>query len=119
MNFLCDVHISYKLVKAISDLEYKAIHVNDILDKWFTKDADISIFADTNDCIFITKDADFRNSYYLKNTPKKLLKINFGNLPNTKLMELVLANIPFIEEIHQKHSQFMIELDNNSISYFV
>ena len=47
MNFLCDVHISYKLVKAISDLEYKAIHVNDILDKWFTKDADISILGDT------------------------------------------------------------------------
>jgi predicted nuclease of predicted toxin-antitoxin system len=119
MKFLCDVHISYKLSKAISDLEYETIHVNNILDKWFTKDADISKFADNYDCILITKDADFRNSFYLNNTPKKLLKINFGNLPNTKLMELVVANMPFIEEINQKYDQFMIELDNNSISYFV
>ena len=41
MKFLCDVHISYKLSKAISDLEHETIHVNNILDKWFTKDADI------------------------------------------------------------------------------
>ena len=34
-------------------------------------------------------------------------------------MELVVANMPFIEEINQKYDQFMIELDNNSISYFV
>jgi hypothetical protein len=39
MQFLCDVHISYKLVNAIESLGFKCIHVNAILDKWYTKDA--------------------------------------------------------------------------------
>ena len=43
-------------------MEYEAIHVNDILDKWNTKDAAISEYADSHDCIIITKDADFRDS---------------------------------------------------------
>ena len=119
MKFLCDVHISFKLVKALSDLGHEAIHVNAILDKWFTKDAEISKFADANDCILITKDADFRNAFYLNNTPKKLLKINFGNLPNTKMTELVLANMTFIEEINEKHNQFIIEIDHTNTVYFV
>ena len=35
-----------------------AIHVNEILDKWFTKDSDISKYAYLNDLIVITKDSD-------------------------------------------------------------
>ena len=41
MKFLCDVHISYKLVKYLQQSDNMAIHVNEILDKWFTKDSDI------------------------------------------------------------------------------
>jgi hypothetical protein len=42
MKFLCDVHISYKLMIALNKLGFDCIHVNNILDKWFTKDAAIA-----------------------------------------------------------------------------
>ena len=75
MKFLCDVHISYKLSKKIESLGFESIHVNFILDKWFTSDTEIAKFADSNDYILISKDADFKNSYLINKLPKKLIKI--------------------------------------------
>ncbi|MBN1187175.1 MAG: DUF5615 family PIN-like protein [Bacteroidales bacterium] len=63
MKFLCDVHISYKVVAFIKSLGFEAIHVNEILDKSETKDSDIIAYADKNDFIIITKDADFRDTF--------------------------------------------------------
>ncbi|WP_395045252.1 DUF5615 family PIN-like protein [Flavobacterium sp.] len=74
MKFLCDVHISFKLVNAIKNLGFDCIHVNSILDKWFSKDSEITKFADENDYIMITKDADFRDSFFIKQSPKKTNK---------------------------------------------
>ena len=76
MQFLCDVHISYKLVNALVNLGFKCIHVNTILEKWYTKDNDISTFADENDFVLITKDVDFRNSFFVNKTPKKLIDLS-------------------------------------------
>ena len=83
MKFLLDVHIAYKLIKVLNELGHEVIHVNNILNKWFTKDADICKYADDNNCIVVTKDTDFRKSYFLKNTLKKLIKVNLGNISNT------------------------------------
>ena len=46
MKFLCDVHISMKLSKAIEKSGYSCIHVNSILEKWHTKDEEIMKYAD-------------------------------------------------------------------------
>lgn len=73
MKFLCDVHISYKLVNHLRLLGFEVIHVNEILDKWITSDSKICNFADQNDLVVITKDSDFRNSFYIKKSPKKLI----------------------------------------------
>lgn len=66
MRFLCDVHISLKLVKFLNSKKYECVHINSILDKWFTKDSAIATYVDENDFILITKDADFRDSFFLK-----------------------------------------------------
>ncbi|ELR69466.1 hypothetical protein C900_04998 [Fulvivirga imtechensis AK7] len=71
MNFLCDVHIPKKLSKRLNELGFLSQHVNDILDKWYTKDSRISEYADANDLILITKDQDFRNSFLLNHKPRK------------------------------------------------
>ena len=77
MKFLCDVHISYKVVKFLAKSGFETIHVNQILDGWNTKDKDISEYVDSNDLILLTKDYDFRDSFFIKGTPKKLIKINW------------------------------------------
>ena len=80
MKFLCDVHIPYKVTKHLQSLGFESVHINEILDKWWTTDEMICNYADLNDFIVITKDSDFRNSFYIKRTPKKLLKINKKSL---------------------------------------
>jgi predicted nuclease of predicted toxin-antitoxin system len=117
MKFLCDVHISFKLVNALNQLGYECVHVNNILDKWFTKDEAITKFADKNDYIIITKDADFRNSFFINRTPKKLLKVNLGNITNHDLIKIVTECMPKIENVSQNHKNFIIEIDLKSSNY--
>jgi predicted nuclease of predicted toxin-antitoxin system len=87
------------------------------LDKWFTKDAVIAQFSDENNYVLITKDADFRNSFLVKNTPKKLIKINLGNISNTELISIFEKNLHKMAELADVNERFMFEIDNDSISF--
>ena len=78
---LCDVHISFKVVRFFERRGHHAVHVNDILDGYHTKDSDISNYADENGFTVMTKDADFQNSHFVKIQPSRLLKISLGNIP--------------------------------------
>jgi predicted nuclease of predicted toxin-antitoxin system len=116
MKFLCDVHISYKIVKYLNSAGHETIHVNHILDKWKTKDKDICKFADQHGLILITKDSDFRDSFFISNTPTKLVKINLGNISNQELIKLISENIEFIGKLNSKTS-FMVEIDKKTVTY--
>ena len=116
MRFLCDVHVSFKLVKFLISKNYECIHVNSILDKWFTKDEAIAKYSDQNDQILITKDADFRDSYYLNNTPKKLIKINLGNISNSDLILIIENNLSKIEKLNVTET-FILEIDKDSLIF--
>ncbi len=116
MKFLCDVHISFKIPKLLVSLGFEAIHVNDILDKWYTTDKDICSYADLNDMIVITKDSDFRDSFFIKQTPKKLVKINLGNISNQELIQILSENIVAIQKLNSK-AFFLIEIDKEINTY--
>lgn len=116
MKFLCDVHISYKISNHLKLLGFVSVHVNEILNKWFTSDTDISNYADENDFIVISKDSDFRDSYYIKQSPKKLIKINLGNISTTKLIQTFTDNITLIEKLKNVEF-FIIEIHQNRIDY--
>lgn len=115
MKFLCDVHLSIKLTKHINNKGFECIHINSILDKWFTTDSTIAKFSDLNDFILITKDFDFKNSFLIQKTPKKLIKINLGNISNTQLVETFDQFINEIEKIDNTYNQYMIEIDSHFI----
>lgn len=116
MKFLCDVHIPYKLKNHLKLLGFEVFHVNEILDKWVTSDSKICFFADQNDLIVITKDADFRNSYYITKSPKKLIKINLGNVSNNELVEIFSTNLKHFKSLN-KNKMFIVEMDKHSIHY--
>ncbi|MCF8360246.1 MAG: DUF5615 family PIN-like protein [Prolixibacteraceae bacterium] len=118
MKFLCDVHISYKIVKQLKYLGFETVHVNEILDKSATKDSEISNFADVNNYVVVTKDSDFRDSFLVKQTPQKLIKINLGNISNRKLQNIFSENIFSISKLDNKNC-FMVEIDTESINYIV
>lgn len=109
MKVLCDVHISFRLVKYLQSQEIDAVHVNAILDKWNTKDSDICRYADEHNYIVVTKDVDFRNSYFLQDTPGKVIRVCLGNISNRELIKLFEANLENFQKIYQK-DRFYIEI---------
>lgn len=116
MKFLCDVHISYKLSAHLISLGFESHHVNEILNKSETKDAEICKYADRNDLIVITKDADFRDFFFIKSTPKKLIKVNLGNVSNNRLIEIFTPLTDTIRELNRKPN-FLLEIDSENVSW--
>lgn len=119
MEFLCDVHIPIRIAKFIEEMGYKCEHVNRILKKWNTPDVEIIKYVDKNELILITKDQDFRNSFLLNSTPKKLLKIGLGNISNDKLLNRIKELIPMILEVNKRNKCFMIEVALESSSIII
>lgn len=89
MKALCDVHISYKVVRFLNDRGVLAQHVNNLPDKWYTKDNAVCEYADANDLVVITKDDDFRNTHFIQGTPKRLVRITLGNISNAELLKIL------------------------------
>lgn len=116
MRFICDVHISYKIVRHLNSLGYETIHVNEILDKWFTKDKEISSYTDSNDLILITKDSDFKNSFVINQTPRKLIKINLGIISNQELIKTLTDNLEFILKLNVT-KRFLVEISSNYVAF--
>lgn len=102
---------SIKLAKHLNNQGFECIHINTILDKWFTSDSNIAKYSDTNNLTLITKDFDFKNSFLVNKTPKKLIKINLGNVSNIQLTEIFDRFISEIKTIDNNHNQYMIEMD--------
>lgn len=86
---LCDVHIALKVVRFFQAKGCKTLQVNEILDGYHTADRKIADFADENAYTLVTKDADFRNSHFIKGSPEKLLKIDLGNISTPMLISIL------------------------------
>ncbi|GGM81072.1 hypothetical protein GCM10010967_11090 [Dyadobacter beijingensis] len=116
MNFLCGVHIPIKLAKFLPSKGHSAKHVNQLPAKWHTNDSEICLITNQNECIVITKDEDFRASFLLKRTPRKLIHISLGNISNNALIELFSRHLELIGEVNQ-HECFFLELGKMTILY--
>jgi predicted nuclease of predicted toxin-antitoxin system len=104
MKFICDVHIPIRLSKFLANQEAESIHVNQILAGSSTPDSAVNQYADTHDYIVITKDADFRNTHFLHNTLRKLIRVCLGNIPNDKLIQLFEIRLPLIRQLDTEGS---------------
>lgn len=114
MRLLCDVHISYRIVNFLKQHADQVLHVNNILDKWYTTDQAICEYADSHDFIVVSKDKDFKHSHLIRLSPKKLLLVSLGNLSNDQTINALARTISFIEEENRK-SSFFIELNSEFV----
>lgn len=97
MDFLIDVHLPISLSKFLDQQEgCTSIHVNQILQKWFTSDAEICKYADKNSLVVITKDSDFKNTRFINKTPKRIVRVILGNISNSELIGLFKKYLQFI-----------------------
>ncbi len=112
MDFICEAHISYKLRNFLIQIEHKATHINEVLNGSATSEIYICAYSDKNNLILITKDSDFIDLYHVRESPKKLVKINLGNLSTTELIQLFSDALPFIERVNLKE-WFLFEIDRD------
>ena len=116
MNFLIDVHLPISLSKFLNSQQgCDSIHVNQILQKWHTSDADICKYADENLMVVVTKDTDFKNSHFINKTPKRVIRIALGNISNNDLMALIIKYLPFITPLVAKDI-FFVEINRDQIT---
>ncbi len=106
---LCDVHIAFKVQRLFQGHGYEAVHVNSILEGSRTKDGDISDYANSHGFTVLTKDLDFKNSHFLRNKPEKLTRIALGNLPTSRLIEILEKNMGTLAS-HFKGGKCFVEI---------
>ena len=115
MKVLCDVHIPIKLVYFLRNNKVEAEHVINILSGFYTSDRDIANYADENNFIVITKDVDFRNGFFIKKSPQKLIRVCLGNIPTADLITIFQNQLRNLNKIYLTTPQFYIEINSNSI----
>ncbi|HAK80513.1 MAG TPA: hypothetical protein DCM71_27340 [Runella sp.] len=113
MRFLVDAQLPTLLATWIREKGYEVVHTDDLPNKDETEDQEIRVYADINNCIVISKDADFYNSYILRNSPKKLLLISTGNIKNRQLLDLFRKNFSELVKLFSFYS--LIEMNNTEI----
>jgi predicted nuclease of predicted toxin-antitoxin system len=86
------------------------MHVNELPERWNTPDRVVCQLADEQDAVVVSKDTDFRNSFLLQRTPKKLLHICLGNTSNQRLIEQLTDCLLLLQHIGQRES-FYLELN--------
>ena len=112
---VCLLHsiMLYWLRGKLRGTEHDAIHTDDLPLKAGTPDSAINDISKSLERIVITKDTDFLDSYYINNSPSRLLLIITGNIVNKELYRLFTKNIAAIIAAFNDHS--LVELDNNDL----
>ncbi len=98
MNFLVDAHLPRRLVTLLRQAGYDAIHTLDLPLGNRATDIIINEVSINEQRVVVTKDSDFVDSLVLRGRPWKLLLVSTGNIRNSQLIPLFLANIDKIAE---------------------
>jgi predicted nuclease of predicted toxin-antitoxin system len=97
MKFLVDAQLPRRLVFCLRGAGHDPLHTLDLPHGNRTPDAEILALAARDGRIVVTKNADFVDSFLLSHAPPKLLLISTGNIRNSELEAL------FVAELYQVH----------------
>lgn len=115
MKFLVDAQLPRLLTKQLQQAGAEAIHTLDLPQGNRTPDKVINELSVTEQYILVTKDSDFVDSFHLHKKPWKLLLVSTGNIKNSDLEALFLANI---EKIVKGFDTFdFIEINRNNVIF--
>src|ERR1700730_5379890 len=94
MKCLIDAQLPRRMAGWLGSAGFDAVHTLDLPDGNRTTDAQVIEFADQEQRVVVTKDADFVNAHVLQGRPAKLLLVSTGNISNRELERLVVPLIP-------------------------
>jgi predicted nuclease of predicted toxin-antitoxin system len=108
MKFLIDAQLPPSLKLLFISKGYDCIHTLDLMMQNDTSDRMINYISVTEQRIVITKDADFLDSFIVKQEPYKLILVKLGNTSKNELLQF-FAN-KFDEIIEKIKTEQMILL---------
>jgi predicted nuclease of predicted toxin-antitoxin system len=114
MTFFIDAHLTPRLVKFLNDLGHGAMHAKSLAEANATPDSTITILAELNGFVVVTKDYDFRESQITRGVPSKLLLVVVGNLSRRETLTLFQLHIAEIIELFETCS--CVELGHSGVN---
>ncbi len=114
MKFIVDAQLPKSLSKFLIKRGFDSVHTLDLPRKNKTKDAEISVLANKEDRIVISKDADFLNSFLIKDEPRKLILVKTGNISNKQLIKIFENNFELLLEMISRSN--LIEVSSTAIA---
>ena len=113
MKFVVDAQLPHRFCDWLRENGYDAVHTLDLELGNRTPDSEITLIADRDGRIVVTKDDDFVQSFLLRNTPQRLMLVASGNIGNAELERLIIAALPSIMEAFE--TAHYIEIGKNSL----
>jgi predicted nuclease of predicted toxin-antitoxin system len=110
MIFLLDANIPPSLADELSG--HEVIHVSSFPHGTSSKDREINEYSFQNNCILITKDSDFYDSYLVSKKPPKLILVKLGNQRLRDLRFYFRKNWQLIEDLIKTHSLIVLTPDS-------
>ncbi len=92
---------------------HDAIHTLDLPAGNETGDDQVTLRADQDRRVVVTKDADFVNSHLIHGRPRKLLLISTGNITNVELEALFMPRLNGIDAAFQRGG--FVELTRDAV----
>jgi predicted nuclease of predicted toxin-antitoxin system len=117
VKFLVDAHLPRRLISRLHKAGHEAIHTLDLPLGNRTPDFVINELSIREGYVVVTKDADFVNSFLLRQQPHKLLLVSTGNIRNSEMESLFVSNL---ESIADKFRVFdFIEINRTALIFHV
>ena len=117
MNFIVDTQLPPRLAKFFQSKGFDSLHTTDFEEGHLLKDSEIVQIALEQDRIVVSKDSDFSDRYMIHGAPPKVLLIEFGNIKNSELIQLVDEHFDKILEAFEEGSDLVLFRREEVIGY--
>lgn len=110
MKLLLDENLSWRLVKKLSNVFSKVIHVSSLPLNKPASDISIWNFAKSEGYTIVSKDDDFEKLVLLKKAPPKFIFLKTFNLDTNNIAHLIIGNKDIITTFLNSKENDILEI---------
>ncbi len=96
IKFIIDTHLPPKLARWLIEQGHHATHPYFLPEGEEMTDREIHGYALSENCVIITKDKDFFDTFLVKGAPPCVLLLQFGNISNRELISQFAGRLDII-----------------------
>lgn len=107
MKLLFDENLSFKLVHQLTSDFPGSKHVDDV-DLGGCADERIWTYARTHGYVIVSKDSDFRERSFLHGQPPKVIWLDIGNSPTSRILQLLRSERGRIRQFARQEESLLV-----------